>query len=118
VRGVPPNEIFMGEEAAIDDVVVVRYNAIHTIPSGGSSVLTIPDRHLEAIRLFCVWKAAEEIAMTEEIDPDTREFLVSQMGLNVIRCERIYRNKIQEYQNASLSERSGAWSMDGIDRIY
>lgn len=118
VRGVPPNEIYLGEEAAIDDVVVVRYNAIHTIPSGDASVLTVPDRHLEAIRLFCIWKAAEEIAMAEEIDPLTAEFLVSQMGLNIIRCERIYRNKIQEYQHASLSERSGGWQMDGIDRIY
>ena len=118
VRGVPPNELYLGELAAIDDVVVVRYNAIHTIPAGDASVLTLPDRHLEVLRLFCIWKAAEEIAMSEEIDPDTQEFLVSQMGLNVIRCERVYRNKMQEYQRASLSERSGPWSMDGKDRIY
>ena len=56
---------------------MVRYNAIHTVPTLDASVLTVPDRHPEVIRLFCIWKAAEEIAMTEEIDPDTQEFLVS-----------------------------------------
>ena len=118
VRGVPPNELYIGEEAQVDDRIGVRYNAVHSAPSSDASVLTLPDRHLEAIRLFCLWKAAEEIFMAEEIDPDTREFLVSQMGLNVIRCERVYRNKIQEYQQASLSERSGPWRMEGIDKIY
>jgi len=81
-------------------------------------VLTVPDPHLEALRLFAIWKAAEEIFLSEEIDPDTREFLVSQMGLNMIRTERMYRNKIEAYQVSSLSERAGPWSMDNKDRIY
>jgi hypothetical protein len=118
VRGEPPNQIYMGEEATIDDVVGVRYQAIHTLPAGDASTLTVSDMHLEALRLFCVWKAAEEIFLSEEIDPDTREFLVSQMGLNVIRSERLYRNKIEAYQASSLSERAGPWSMDGKNRVY
>lgn len=118
VRGSPPNQIFMGEEAATDDVVAVRYHAIHTLPTGDASVLTMPDLHVEALRLFAIWKAAEEIYLAEEIDPDTREFLVSQMGLNVIRSERLYRNKIEEFRSTSQSEITPGWQMDGSDRIY
>ncbi len=117
-RGVPPTDIFIGEEAANGEDAVVRYHAIHTIPTGGSSVLTVPDQHLEALRLFCVWKASEQIFLSEEIDPDTREFLVSQMGLNVIRSERLYRNKLEEYRITSLSEVTSTWTMDKWGRIY
>ena len=55
--------------------------------------------------------------MSEEIDPDTKEFLVSQMGLNAIRYERVYRNKIQEYLASSQGQRTGPWTMDLNDRI-
>lgn len=117
-RGVPPTDIYIGEEATLDQKAAVRYQSIHTLPTSGASVLTIPDNHLEALRLFTIWKAAEEIFLSEEIDPDTREFLVSQMGLNMIRTERMYRNKIEAYQASSLSERAGPWKMDNKDRIY
>ncbi len=117
-RGIPPTSIFIGEEAANGEDAVVRYQSIHTIPSGDASVLTVPDNHHEVLRLFCIWKAAEEIFLAEEIDPDTREFLVSQMGLNVISTERIYRNKLEELRSTSTSEIASSWQMDRWGRIY
>jgi hypothetical protein len=116
--GEPPTDIFLGEEAAAGEVVEITYTAIHTLPTQDASVLTVPDIHLDALILFCLWKAAEEILMTEEIDPDSLEFLVSQKGLNMIRLERVYRNKIWEFQQSSSSRVAGFWRMDGADRIY
>jgi hypothetical protein len=118
VVGEPPTDIFLGEEAAVGEAVEVSYTAIHTLPTQDASVLTVPDIHLEALILFCLWKAAEEILMAEAINPDSLEFLVSQKGLNVIRLERIYRNKIWEFQQSSSSRVAGFWRMDGADRIY
>jgi hypothetical protein len=40
------------------------------------------------------------------------------MGLNVIRSERLYRNKLEEYCITSLSEVTSTWTMDKWGRIY
>jgi hypothetical protein len=118
VVGEPPTDIFLGEEAAAGEVVEVSYTAIHTLPTQDASVLRVPDIHLEALILFCLWKAAEEILMAEAINPDSLEFLVPQKGLNVIRLERVYRSKIWEFQQSSSSRVAGFWRTDGADRIY
>jgi len=118
IRGDPPEELRLGESPTTGEYVEVSYTKAHKALSANADATTVPDRHLEALSIFCVWKAAEEIFATEEIDPDTREFLVSQMGLNAIRYERIYRNKIAEYQSGSASERSGPWGMDKYGQVY
>ena len=116
--GEPPTDIYLGEEAQVGEVVEVTYTAIHPLPTSDADVLTTPDIHLEALILFCIWKAYEEIAAAEEINPTTSEFIISQKGLNVIRTERVYRNKIWEFQRSSSSRLAGFWRMDRADRIY
>ncbi len=116
--GEPPTDIYLGEEAQAGEAAEVTYTAIHTLPTSDNSVLSVPDIHLEVLILFCLWKAAEEILMSESIDPDSLEFLVSQKGLNVIRLERLYRNKLWEFQRSSSSRVAGFWRMDAKDRIY
>lgn len=116
--GEPPTDIWLGEEAQAGEVAEVTYTSIHPLPATDADVLTTPDIHLEALILFCIWKAYEEIAAAEEINPTTSEFIISQKGLNVIRTERIYRNKIWEFQRSSSSRVAGYWKMDAKDRIY
>ena len=121
LRGDPSNYLVIGESPVATDDICVQYTGLHTtfedVDERGTET-TVPSQHLEALSLFCIWKAAEEVFMTEEIDPDTKEFLISQMGLNAMRYERVYRNKIAEYQSSNQSLRAGPWAMDEHDRIY
>jgi hypothetical protein len=119
LRGDPPNQITIAKSPADSEYINIQFTKIHTIPTGDSSTLTVPDIHLEAISLFCKWKAIEESEMEEMLNPDTTEFILTQIGLNATRAERIYRNKIAEYQQASSGDRSSpGWQMDKWDRIY
>lgn len=118
LRGSPHNALLLGESPSLGEEIAVQYTCLHEALVNDEEAVGIPDQHLEAISIFCIWKAAEEIFMTEEIDPDTKEFLVSQMGLNAARYERVYRSKIAEYQSGSQSRRVAGWRLDGQDRIY
>jgi hypothetical protein len=118
LRGDPPTQIVLGEVPLAGQYLKIHYLMPHKALAADEDETTVPAQHLEALSIFCIWKAAEEIFLAEEIDPATAEFLVSQMGLNATRYERIYRNKIAEYQSGSQSRRAGAWKMDDKDRVY
>ncbi len=89
LQGDPPNLLTIGESPTTGEYIDVQFTKVHKALGADADVTDVPDNHLEAISIFAIWKAAEEIFMTEEIDPDTKEFLVSQMGLNATRYERV-----------------------------
>ena len=117
--GDPPTMLYIGPTPAINTNALIAYTVLHTIPTADNSVLTVPDIHLEALAMFCKWKAIEESEMEEMLNPDTTEFILTQIGLNAIRAERIYISKLREYRAASVGERSSpGWQMDKWDRTY
>lgn len=119
LRGDPPNAIQIGESPTTGQYIGIQFTKLHTIPTGDTSVLTVPDIHLEALQMFCKWKAIEESEMEEMLNPDTTEFILTQIGLNAIRAERVYSNKLREYRAGGQGERSSpGWQMDKWDRTY
>lgn len=119
LRGDPPVMLVIGESPATGETIGLDYHALHTIPTADSDVLTAPDQHLEALKLFCIWMAIRELEMNEAQDPDKSTLLLNMLGMNAFRAERSYRAKIQEYMEMAGGGRySGPWIMDRYDRVY
>lgn len=79
----------------------------------------IPESHLEALRLFVLWKAVEILKMDEAQHPDTTSMLLSMLGTDSGRAERTYRAKIAELkENSGQGGFTGPWGMDRWDRVY
>jgi hypothetical protein len=111
--------IYMGESPALGDSMLVEFDTLHTIPTSDSTLLTVPDRHLELLRLYVVWKAASQLALDENVSVDRRRDLVNALGLNVLRAERAYRSRMREVlASMALGSVTGPWQMDRKDRIY
>jgi hypothetical protein len=119
VRGSPPSDLVLGEKPSTGEQARVVYTCGHTKPAADDDVITVPDNRLEAIIEFVRWQAVREAEMNETMDPDTKNLVLSEIGLNSGRAERIYRAKIRDYQGqeAGGGYVSG-WQMDGNDRVY
>ena len=119
VRGEPPITLVIGEEPTAAEEIELTYAADHTVPTADTSVLTIPDIHLELIRLFVTWQAIKRVEINETADPDRLSMILGQLGINAVRAERVYRYKLEEYRKKmAASGLSGPWIMDSRDRIY
>ena len=119
VRGNPPSDLVLGEKPAANEQARVVYTCGHDEPDEDSNVITVPDNRLEAIIEFVRWQAVREAEMNETMDPDTKNLVLSEIGLNSGRAERIYRAKIKDYQGqeAGGGYVSG-WQMDDKDQVY
>ena len=119
VRGSPPSDLVLGEKPSTGEQARVVYTCGHTKPTDDDDVITVPDNRLEAIIEFVRWQAVREAEMNETMDPDTKNLVLSEIGLNSGRAERIYRAKIRDYQGqeAGGGYVSG-WQMDDKDRGY
>jgi hypothetical protein len=110
----------IGEDPAAGEKIGLTYTAEHAIPSADSTVLTVPDHHLEALKLFILWQATKELELKEAKEPDKTTLLLNLLGLNAFRAERSYRTKIQDLQQASAAPGgyAGPWVVDQYDRVY
>ena len=99
--------------------IAIQYNTAHTLPEDDTTFLTVPDEHLEALNEFVKWQAIKRLEMDELISPDTKNLVLSELGINAVRAERVYSLKIAAYQKMrSTSKVSSPWKMDDKDRIY
>jgi hypothetical protein len=119
VRGNPPRDLVFGETPAADEKARVVYTCGHDIPSDDDDVITVPGNRQEAIIEFVRWQAVREAEMNETMNPDTKNLVLSMIGLNSGRAERIYRAKIKDYQGQEApGGYVSGWRMDGKDRVY
>ena len=96
LRGDPPAVLVAGESPSTGEAIGLDYSALHTVPLLDSDALTVPDHHLEALEGFVKWQAIQVLEMSEAVDPDIKNLLLSELGLNAGRAERIYRAKIRD----------------------
>ena len=119
VRGQPPVTLVLGETPEAGEDIGFAYLADHTLPTGDSSALTIPDAHLEALKLYVEWQAIKALELDESIQSDAKDLMLSSLGLNAIRAERLYRQRLDEYRKLKApGGYTGSWPMDKNDRIY
>jgi hypothetical protein len=119
VRGDPPATLILGEEPETGDQIYLTYSADHLLPTTDATSLTVPDTHLEAIKLFVMWQAVRELEFNEAAEPDKTSLLLGMLGLNAVRAERIYRVRLEEYKKTRApGGYAGPWVADDFDRVY
>ncbi len=101
------------------DSIGFTYLSEHTYPSLESTTLTIPEKHLELVRLFVHWKALSSLELSEEMDVQRKADVLHALGFNALRAEQVYRERIQQVlQESAPGGWTGGWKMDSKDRIY
>jgi hypothetical protein len=111
--------LFLGEDPATGETIEVYYQTQHTAPGDDTTALTLPAKHYEIIKLYVQFMAIKTLELEESIDPNTKELLLSMLGLNAVRAERVYRAKIEDHLKRSAPGGiTPGWAMDKNDRIY
>ncbi len=111
--------IWIGETPTAAQDYRCVYLANHTPPALDTTALTMPDSHVDALKLYAVWMAALEVETSLLPSPTIDVYLITQLKNNVSMAERAYRAKINDLRKTSVqSGTSGPWEMDTKDRIY
>ncbi len=119
VIGNPITAIILGQTPTAAEDVKVTYQTVYTLPTLDSSTLTVPDYDLELLRLYVVWKAVSHLELSADVVPERKAALVASLGLNAVRAERLYRNRLRDTKlERSKGGWSGPWSVDSKDRVY
>lgn len=97
----------------------VLYLTHHLVPASDITSLTVPDDHLEALKLYVVLQAVRKLEMDQAANPEQASLLLSMLGANASRAARLYQAQIRLYrQAAGQGAFTGPWSMDRWDRAY
>lgn len=108
--------LILGEEPTAGQAIYVEFTRPHTKPSADTSVLTVPDHHLEVVRLGVLWRAAAALETDESISIVRKDEIINRLGLSAARLEENYWTRLKEISH--VSSLSAPWRVDGHDRIY
>lgn len=50
--------------------MLVHLETAHPDPGDDVMALTAPERHLEALKLYVIWQAAEQMEAAQQLNPD------------------------------------------------
>jgi hypothetical protein len=106
--------LWLGEMPKSGDYIRLRFETVHAIPTGDDYVLTVPDPHLEALRLFVIWKALQKLELAEA-GANSIDLSVSlpMLGMSASKAERLYKEKISDLQGFELPGGvTGPWEVD------
>jgi hypothetical protein len=108
--------LVLGEEPAEGEAINVIYARPRARPASDISVITVPDQHLEVLRLYVYWRAALALEVDESISIMRKEAIISRLGLSADRLGEIYQKRLKEISH--VSSLHAAWRADAEDRIY
>lgn len=80
----------------------VTYETVHPKPIGDDAALTVPDQHLDLLRLFVTWKALQKLEAAQAVaslgGTATPDFLpvLSALGLSAARAGQMYQARLSE----------------------
>lgn len=111
--------LVIGESPAATEDIIFRYLTVHTNPANDAATLTVPDEHMEALRLFVYWKALVHIALDQDVDPGRKTAIMNALGGTAKDAEYAYHYKLRSFAGPSpQTGLTGPWTMDDNDRIY
>lgn len=111
--------LVLGEDPAAGEEIKVWYLTNQLAPVSDASTITVPDRHLDALKLYCLWQAALALEMEEARSPDLTSVYLTMIGDSAGRLERSFRARMNDItRESSASGVTGSWRMDAKDRIY
>lgn len=109
-----PATLAIGQEPALGEDIDIVYLADQEVPDDDADVLTVPDRHLAVLVLFCKWRAVQELATAEARSPRTTGPALDILSIDAVRAEREYRARIQDFLQAGAG-RSATVVWDLLD---
>jgi hypothetical protein len=114
-----PPQLILSEKPSTGEDIELTYSAVHNHLSSPSDTVTLFDRHTHLIALFTRWKAYQELATTEGMDPDPVKLLSATVEVNAYRAERAYYDALRRAKLAeTASARVEGWRVDKWDGSY
>jgi hypothetical protein len=111
--------LVISEAPTTGEDIVMEHTAPHNSLSAPNDVTTLFNRHTHLISLFVRWKAWQELATTEGMDPDPVKLLAATQEVNAYRAERAYYDALRrDIAAESASGRASGWRMDKYDSTY
>jgi hypothetical protein len=98
--------LVLGETPQGGESIRLTYEAEHVYPALDSSNLSVPDKHIELLRLFVQWKAVSALELSEAVEIARKETLLAALGSNSRGLELAYRRRVQELL---LATAPGGW---------
>ena len=81
---------------AADDKLRISYLADHEVPDDENDTLTIPERYLNLLILYVVWRAWAERLGKQMIDPTAHTSTIQQMSATVQNAEQAYKRAVAD----------------------
>ena len=113
-----PDELWISTRPALGETITLEYLGDHDFVDDDIDALSVPDAHLEALVLHVRWSSLQALASAEAANPDPNNVLLDRYEANVVRAERLYYRKIEEYGRLEAESGATPWSMDKWDRVY
>lgn len=98
--------LVLGQPPQGGEAIKITYESEHVYPSQEDSNLTVPDKHIELLRLFVQWKAVSYLELAEAVDISRQVSLLKDLGTNSQRAEQAYRARMRQLLEATAP---GAW---------
>jgi hypothetical protein len=109
--------IVFAETVVTGESAVLVYNGLHHIPAVGADtdIITVPERHFEAIAAFVEFRCHAELTADESVTPNETSIVLSMLG----EQERRSWNKWREVMNRLLAVGVASvrvdWSRMGLE---
>lgn len=101
------------------ETIQVIYLTHHQIPDGDQAALSVPEGHLEALKLYVMLQALRKLEVAQAAPSTPDAALLSTLGGSASRAARAYLAVIRSFlQAAGQGVTAGPWSMDRWDRVY
>jgi hypothetical protein len=111
--------LYLGETPAGGEILGVEVHTLHSLPASDASSLSLPDHHLELLRLYVVWQARLMLELDESASVTRSPNTLHALSQAVSQAERQYQSCLLEAQRSQLITRvSGSWGQDEWGRIY
>ena len=112
-------ELWISNNLASDEDIYVNYMARHDTELVGTSTITVPDRYLNILVLFAVWRAFQERLAAQTKSPTEFNQILGQLSGQVREAEEAYRRALaQALSVQSTLSRTAPQKADRYDRIY
>ena len=111
--------LWTSKEIQAGESVIVSYLSDHDDNLGELGVLTIPDRYLNILQLYVIWRAWSERLSVQLQTPTAHTSLIQQFRQAVDEAQEAYALAVKEaLAELSVSRQTHGHSVDGYDRIY
>ncbi len=107
-----------GPTVTTGETATVHYLGLHTIPTSGTDVLSVPDEHLEALHAFIDFRAHWQLETGEALTVSNSAIVLSQLGENARRAWNRYKEVTARLQELPVSAPASGMAWVGRERIY